>query len=95
MKQKRRSETKKQTSETKKLTEQIRSVKFFMILHVKVKISYLLQCQICKLHYVRKSETIFNIRMNNNRKDVKSEKSILTCKHFNERNHSFQFSEFT
>ena len=30
-----------------------------------------------------KSETTFNICQNNHRKDTKSEKSILACKHFN------------
>ena len=36
-----------------------------------------------------KSETTSNIRLNH-RKDVKSEKSILACKHFNEPSHNFQ-----
>ena len=39
-----------------KVTEPIMSLKFFMILHVKVKISNP-KCRICKLQYVRKSET--------------------------------------
>ena len=39
-----------------KVTEPIMSLKFFMILHVKVKISNP-KCRICKLQYVQKSET--------------------------------------
>ena len=39
-----------------KVTEPIMSLKFFMILNVKVKISNP-KCRICKLQYVRKSET--------------------------------------
>ena len=43
-----------------------------------------------------KSETAFNIRLNNHRKDAKSEASILACKHFNKQNHNFkQHAELT
>ena len=57
---------------------------------------YLLQCRICQLPYVHKSETPFNIHLNNDRKDAKSQASILACKHFNEQNHNFQqHAEFT
>ena len=38
---------------------------------------YLLQCQICQLQCVNKSETYFNIRLNNHRKDSKNKKQIL------------------
>ena len=47
---------------------------------------YLLQCQISQLQYVSKSETSFNIRLNNHRKDSKH----LACKHFQNSNHNFQ-----
>ena len=57
---------------------------------------YLLQCRICQLQYVGKSETPFNVRRNNHRKDAKSQASILACEHFNEQNHNFQqHAEFT
>ena len=57
---------------------------------------YLLQCSICQLQYVGKSETLFNVRLNNHRKDAKSQVSILACKHFNEQNHNFQqHAQFT
>ena len=33
---------------------------------------YFLECVICKIQYVRESETSFNIRLNNHRKDTKN-----------------------
>ena len=57
---------------------------------------YLLQCRVCKLQQVRKSETTFNIRLKNHRKNANSEKSILACKNFNKPNHNFHHhAEFT
>ena len=44
---------------------------------------------LCKKQYTEKSETTFNIRVNNYRKDVKIPDTILTCSHFHERNHVF------
>ena len=36
------------------------------------------------------------MRLNNHRKNAKSQASILACKHFNEQNHNFQeHTEFT
>ena len=40
---------------------------------------YLLQCQICKLQYVGKSESTINIHLNDHRKDAKAEESVLAC----------------
>ena len=51
---------------------------------------YLLQCGICQLQYVGKSEISFNIRLNKHRKDSKNKNSILACKHFQNSNHNFQ-----
>ena len=54
---------------------------------------YLLQCQVCLLQYIGKSETPFNLRLNNHRKDAKdttSKNNILACKHFQQPNHDFQ-----
>ena len=51
---------------------------------------YLLQCRICQLQYVGKSETSFNIRLNNHRKDSKNKNTILACKNFQKSNHNFQ-----
>ena len=57
---------------------------------------YLLQCRICQLQYVGKSETPFNIRLSNLEKDAKLQASILSWKHFNNQNHNFQqHAEFT
>ena len=56
-------------------------------------IIYLLQCKICSLQYIGKSETPFNLRLNNHRKDTKDKKSkniILACKHFQDPSHDFQ-----
>ena len=43
-------------------------------------IIYLLECYICNIQYVGKSETPFNIRLNNHRKDIK---------HFKRHDHDF------
>ena len=44
---------------------------------------YLLECLLSKIQYVRKSETLFKIRLSNDRKNIKNTHSIETCKHFN------------
>ena len=41
-----------------------------------------MECTICNLQDVSKSETPFNIRLNKLRKDVKDPKAILADKHF-------------
>ena len=57
---------------------------------------YLLECRIYKLQYVGKSETSFNIRLNNHRKDAKSQASVWTHKHFTKQNcYSQQHAEFS
>ena len=56
---------------------------------------YLLQCHICQLQYVGKSETPFNIRLSNLGKDAKLQASVLSWKRFNNQNHNFQHAEFT
>ena len=50
---------------------------------------YLLECVMCKIQYVGKSETSFNIRVNNYRKDIKKSNAIEACKHFNNNEHTF------
>ena len=50
---------------------------------------YLMECRMCSIKYVWKSETPFNIRLNNQRKDVKSSDSIPACQHFNNNHHEF------
>ena len=51
---------------------------------------YLLECLLCKIQYVRKSETPFHIRLNNHRKDIKNPNAIEACQHFNNWNHTKQ-----
>ena len=52
-------------------------------------IIYLLECELCKIQYVGKAETVFNIRLNNHRKDVKDPKAIPVDKYFNQTGHKF------
>ena len=54
------------------------------------RVIYLLDCQKYRSQYVGKSETPFNIRLNNHRKDVNNVQATLSVsKHFREANHSF------
>ena len=41
-----------------------------------------MECALCKVQYVGKAETTFNIRLNNHRKDVNNPKSIPADLHF-------------
>ena len=51
---------------------------------------YLLECCICNIQYVGKSETPFNIRLHNHRKDVKNTNAIPAYKHFNRHDQDFK-----
>ena len=42
-----------------------------------------------KIQYVGKSETSFNTRLNNQRKNIKKPNAIKACKHFNNKEHTF------
>ena len=48
-----------------------------------------MECILCKMQYVGKVETAFNLRLNNCRKDTKKPNYILACKHFQEEGHNF------
>lgn len=50
---------------------------------------YLLQCQICHLQQVGKSETSFNLRLSNYRKDSKAKNTVLARKPFQVSIHKF------
>ena len=52
---------------------------------------YLIKCTLCKKQYVRKTEILFNVRLNNHGNDVTNPhpKTILACKYFWEKNHNF------
>ena len=58
---------------------------------------YLLtKCILCNIQYVGKSETSFNVRLKNHRKDVSNPKAIPTCVHFRKEGHNFiQHVKFT
>ena len=47
---------------------------------------YLMECTLCKIQYVGKAETSFNVRLNNLREDTKKPNSFL---HFQKQGHSF------
>ena len=50
---------------------------------------YLMECIFCKMQYVGKAETAFNLRLNNHRKNTDKPNSFLTCKHFQEKGRNF------
>ena len=50
---------------------------------------YLLECTKCKIQYVGKAETEFNIRFNNHWKDVWKPDAIPASHHFSGKNHNF------
>ena len=52
-------------------------------------IIYLLECILCNLQSVGKSETSFDIRLNNLWKDVSNPKAIPTCVYFRKTGHNF------
>ena len=55
-----------------------------------------MECALCKIQYVGKAETAFNIRLNNHRKDVNNPKSIPADFHFRKTGHSFNLhAKFT
>ena len=48
-----------------------------------------MECISCKMQYVGKAETAFNLRLNNHRKDTKKPNPILAWKHFQKQEHIF------
>ena len=57
---------------------------------------YLMECRICRIQYIGKSETEFNIRLNNHRKDVNRQNAQQVDQHFKLPNHIFnQHARFT
>ena len=49
-----------------------------------------MECILCKIQYVGKSETPLNLRLNNHRKDVYNLKAIPACNHFKIHGHNFK-----
>ena len=70
-----------QTNKTFKIYHRVNCKSSFVI--------HLLDCYICNIQYIGQSETPFNIRLNNHRKDVKNPNVIPACKHFNRHDHDF------
>ena len=67
-----------------------KSYKIFHHLNCKSKYAiYLMECNICKLQYVGKTEWPMNIRINNHRKDCHQEYAIPAIRHFSINGHSF------
>ena len=55
-----------------------------------------MECILCKIQYVGKSETPFNLRLNNHRKDVNNPKAIPACNHCRIHGHKFmKHAKFT
>ena len=74
-----------------KSTKTNKEFKIFHNLNCKSKnVIYLLECKLHKVQYVGKSETAFNIRLNNHRKDVKNPNSIPASKHFDSQEHIYE-----
>ena len=48
-----------------------------------------MECVICKLQYVGKSEWPMNIRLNNHRNDVHRTDGLEVCRHFQNQGHNF------
>ena len=48
-----------------------------------------MECRICGIQYIGKSETEFNIRLNNYRKDVNRQNAPQGDQHFKLPNHNF------
>ena len=69
----------KQSNKTFKIYNRVNCKSSFII--------YLLECYICNIQYVSKSEIPLNIRLNNHRKDVKNPNAIPTCKDLNRYDH--------
>ena len=49
-----------------------------------------MKCISCKIQYIGKSETTFNLKLNNHMIDTKKPISILACKHFQKPGHNFK-----
>ena len=48
-----------------------------------------MECRICRIEYIGKSETEFNIRLNNHRKDVNRQNAPQADQHFKLPNQNF------
>ena len=80
------------SADSKYIREQQSKGKFNIFFNIKCKSEYfiyLMECMLCKMQYVGKADTGFNLRLNNHKKDTKNPNAILACKHFQEKIHNF------
>ena len=55
-----------------------------------------MECILYKIQYIWKPKTLFNLRLNNHRKDASNPKAIPTCNHIKIRGHIFiKHAKFT
>ena len=48
-----------------------------------------MECRICRIQYIVKSETQFNIRLNNHRKNINRQNALQADQHFKLPDHNF------
>ena len=56
-------------------------------------IIYLQECILCNIQHIGKSETSFNIRLNNHQKNVSNPKATPAYAHFRKEGHNFTLIE--
>ena len=56
--------------------------KFTSSITLIVKVKYRTECTICRIQCINKSETQFNLRLNNHQKDVNRQNASLVDQHF-------------
>ena len=81
-----------QIGDTNKFQSNVTKEKFKIFHRVNCRskfVIYLLECILCKIQYVGKSEWPFNIRINKHRDDVLKHDAILACQQFKKCNHNF------
>ena len=50
---------------------------------------------LCKIQYVGKSKTPYNLKLNNHRKDINNQKVIPACHHFKTHGHTLKQTKFS
>ena len=96
LKEKNYSHVKKKTTTKTELHYQLHSLEHSQTNLQSQYVIYLMECILCKIQYVVKSETPFNLRLNNHRKDANNLKAILACNHFKMHGHNFmKYTKFT
>ena len=77
-------------TKTFRSTQTKKDYKIFHLMNCKSNnVIYLLECNLCPMQYIGKSEWPMNIRLNKHRNDVRRTDAIDVCKHFNQATHNF------